>query len=159
MTLRQQASQSWGLVSSTNPGWKDVLHVDHWFDAQHVQRQGVLAESELRFDLSLGMSATLVGPGEDRSALIAAAQSPSSMAPAKGTSSSATSTTAKDAWSSPSFQLRTGLELHQHLYDLFHLTQQDRSHWQPEFFTLLFIDSFKIHSYKSQCRYTIWVWT
>ena len=40
-------SESWGLVASDNPGWKDVLHVDHWYDAQHVQRHGVAAESEL----------------------------------------------------------------------------------------------------------------
>ena len=38
---------SWGLVSDTNPQWKDVLHVDNWCDAQHVQRQGTTAENEL----------------------------------------------------------------------------------------------------------------
>ena len=137
--------EPWGLVSSDHAEWKDVLHVDHWADAQHVQRQGVLADSELLpmsrrdqgrriwpvaknvldaqsvgmsnavkavhtgypwsgagFDLSLGMSATFVGPGEDRSALLAAAQSPSSMTPAKGTSSSAASVTAKGAGTSSS---------------------------------------------------------
>ena len=45
------------------------------------------------FELSL----TYKGPGEDRTSLLAAAQSPSSMTPVKGTSSSATSSTAKDA--------------------------------------------------------------
>ena len=38
---------SWGLVSDTNPQWRDVLHVDNWCDAQHVQRQGTTAENEL----------------------------------------------------------------------------------------------------------------
>ena len=37
----------WGLVSDTNEEWKDVLHVDKWCDAQHVQRQGTTAENEL----------------------------------------------------------------------------------------------------------------
>ena len=37
----------WGLVSDTDEQWKDVLHVDQWCDAQHVQRQGTTAENEL----------------------------------------------------------------------------------------------------------------
>ena len=37
----------WGLVSDTEEQWKDVLHVDLWCDAQHVQRQGTTAENEL----------------------------------------------------------------------------------------------------------------
>ena len=43
--------EEWGLVDDTNPGWKDVLHVDNWCDAQHVQRQGISAENELLPDL------------------------------------------------------------------------------------------------------------
>ena len=132
-------AQTWGLVSSTHPGWKDLLHVDHWVDAQHVQRMGLLAEAELiamsKADESrciwpiavnaldipnvgssnavkavnsaypwsgagllseLGMSDT-IGPGEDKSALVAAAQDPGKMFPEKGTQSSAVLTTAKDA--------------------------------------------------------------
>ena len=38
---------NWGLVADTNPQWYDVLHVDNWCDAQHVQRQGTTAENEL----------------------------------------------------------------------------------------------------------------
>ena len=130
---------TWGLVVDTHPEWKDVLHVDHWCDAQHVQRQGTWAAKELLvkwrrdqgrriwpvavsashqhstgssnavksanarfpwtgsgFDLTLGMSATYTGPGEDKTSLLATAQSPGSINPAKGTSSSATSSTAKD---------------------------------------------------------------
>ena len=135
--------EKWGLVADTNPEWKDVLHVDNWCDAQHLQRQGISAENELLvmsrrdegrriwpvavsaltrhskgssnavkavsgrfpwsgagFDWSLGMPATYTGPGEDRTSLLAAAQSPSSMTPAKGASSSATSSIAKDAGTS-----------------------------------------------------------
>ena len=39
--------EKWGLVSDTNRQWKEVLHVDNWCDAQHVQRQGTWAENEL----------------------------------------------------------------------------------------------------------------
>ena len=49
-------------------------------------------------------------------------------------------------WSSPCLQLKTRFELHQDFNDILHLIQQDGSHWQPEFFTLVGIDSFKIHS-------------
>ena len=31
-------SEKWGLVASNHSGWKEILHVDHWSDAQHVQR-------------------------------------------------------------------------------------------------------------------------
>ena len=111
-------------------GWKDVLHVDNWCDAQHVQRQGTTAENELLvmsrqdkgrriwpvavsairqqsvgssnavksangrfpwagsgFDLTLGMAASYKGPGEVRTSLLAAAQSPGSMDPGRGSSS------------------------------------------------------------------------
>ena len=37
----------WGLVANTHEQWKEVLHVDDWCDAQHVQRQGTTAENEL----------------------------------------------------------------------------------------------------------------
>ena len=43
----QGFDEEWGLVADTNPEWKDVLHVDNWRDAQHVQRQGTSAENEL----------------------------------------------------------------------------------------------------------------
>ena len=39
---------SWGLVADNNPQWYNVLHVDQWYDAQHVQRQGVSAVPVLR---------------------------------------------------------------------------------------------------------------
>ena len=39
---------TWGLVADTNPQWYNVLHVDQWYDAQHVQRQGVSAVPVLR---------------------------------------------------------------------------------------------------------------
>ena len=39
--------EKWFLVSDTSPQWKEVLHVDNWCDAQHVQRQGTSAENEL----------------------------------------------------------------------------------------------------------------
>ena len=139
----QGFAEDWGLVSDTNQEWKDVLHVDNWCDAQHVQRQGTTAENELLvlsrrdkgrriwpvavsatrqysvgssnavksanggfpssgsgFDLTLGMSAAYRGPGGVRTSLLAAAQSPGNLNPGKGTSSSATSSTVKDAGTS-----------------------------------------------------------
>ena len=39
---------SWGLVADNNPQWPNVLHVDQWCDAQHVQRQGVSAVRDLQ---------------------------------------------------------------------------------------------------------------
>ena len=42
----QGFNEEWGLVADTNPEWKDVLHVDNWCDAQHVQQQGTSAENE-----------------------------------------------------------------------------------------------------------------
>ena len=133
----------WGLVSDTHEQWKDVLHVDKWSDAQHVQRQGTTAENELLvmsrqdgrrriwpiavsatkrysigssnavksangrfpwsgsgFDVTRGMTAAYRGPSEARTSLLAAAQSPGSLNPGKGLSSSATSSTAKDAGTS-----------------------------------------------------------
>ena len=130
--------EKWGLVSDTSKEWKEVLHVDNWCDAQHVQRQGTsadellvlsrhdegrriwpVAESALTkrstgssnavkaangrflwsgagFDLGLGMSATYTGPGEDRTALLAAAQSPSSMTPALSKAGTAVSAASSD---------------------------------------------------------------
>ena len=38
---------NWGLVADTNLQWANVLHVDNWCDAQHVQRQGVNAVRDL----------------------------------------------------------------------------------------------------------------
>ena len=132
-----------GLVSDTHQEWKDVLHVDNWCDAQHVQRQGTSAENELLvlsrrdrgrriwpvavsatrqhsvgssnavksansrfpwagsgFDLTLGMTAAYKGPGGVRTSLLATAQSLGSLDPGRGTSSTATSSTAKDAGTS-----------------------------------------------------------
>ena len=43
----QGFDEDWGLVADTHQEWKDVLHVDNWCDAQHVQRQGTSAENEL----------------------------------------------------------------------------------------------------------------
>ena len=50
-------------------------------------------------NLKLGMT-DAIGPGEDKSALVAAAQDPGKMIPETGKQSSATSTTGKDAESS-----------------------------------------------------------
>ena len=141
--LTQGFEGGWGLVSDTHPQWKDVLHVDNWCDAQHVQRQGTSAENELLvmsrqdggrriwpiavsamkqqstgssnavksasagfpwsgsgFDLTRGMSATYRGPTGTRTSLLAAAQSPGSLDPGRGSTSTATSSTVKDAGTS-----------------------------------------------------------
>ena len=134
---------TWGLVADNNPQWYEVLHVDQWYDAQHVQRQGVSAVPVLRemsdeddgrriwpiaisamrqqntgssnavkwgvsgfpwsgsgFHLERGMSATYHGPTGKRVSLVAAAQSPGSLDPGRGSTSSATSSTTKDAGTS-----------------------------------------------------------
>ena len=134
---------TWGLVADNNPQWYEVLHVDQWYDAQHVQRQGVSAVPVLRkmsdeddgrriwpiaisamkqqntgssnavqwgvsgfpwsgsgFHLERGMSATYQGPTGKRVSLVAAAQSPGSLDPGRGSTSSATSSTTQDAGTS-----------------------------------------------------------
>ena len=134
---------NWGLVADNHPQWPNVLHVDQWCDAQHVQRQGVsavrvlqamsnedsgrriwpIAVSAMRqqntgssnavkwavtgfpwsgsgFDLTRGMKSTYRGPTGKRVSLVAAAQSPGNLDPGRGSTSSATSSTAKDAGTS-----------------------------------------------------------
>ena len=134
---------NWGLVADNHPQWPNVLHVDQWCDAQHVQRQGVSAVRVLQamsnedagrriwpiavsatqqqnigssnavkwavtgfpwsgsgFDLTRGMKSTYRGPTGKRVSLVAAAQSPGNLDPGRGSTSSATSSTAKDAGTS-----------------------------------------------------------
>ena len=119
------------------------MHVDQWYDAQHVQRQGVSAVPVLRamsdedqgrriwpiavsamkqqntgssnavqwgitgfpwsgsgFHLTRGMTATYQGPTGTRVSLVAAAQSPGSLDPGRGSTSTTTSSTTKDAGTS-----------------------------------------------------------
>ena len=40
-------AEKWGLMGSHKPGWTDILHVDTWSVAQHVQRLGLLSEIPL----------------------------------------------------------------------------------------------------------------
>ena len=76
---------NWGLVADNNPQWPNVLHVDQWCDAQHVQRQGVAAVRNLQ-----------VMSNQDAGRLIW----PINLDPGRGSTSSATSSTAKDAGTS-----------------------------------------------------------
>ena len=114
---------TWGLVADNIPQWYDVLHVDQWYDAQHVQRQGVSAVPVLRQmseeddgrriwpiaisamkqenkALTRGMTANYRGPTGQRVSLVAAAQSPGGMDPGRGSTSTASSSTVKDAGTS-----------------------------------------------------------
>ena len=96
----QGFDEEWGLVADTNPEWKDVLHVDNWCDAQHVQRQGTSAENELlvlsRHDKGRRIWPVAVGATRQQSV---------------GSSNAVKSANARFPWAGSGFDLTLGMSV------------------------------------------------